>query len=139
MRRVFADTNYYLALFGPRDQYHAVAVAWSKQENLTLVTSEFVLAEVGNALTRGQDRALFVELVRTLRADPETELVPLSSDLFNRALDLFARRPDKAWSLTDCTSFVVMTDRRLTDALTADQHFVQAGFRALLLERPDAN
>jgi len=49
-------------------------------------------------------------------------------------LELYARRPDKSWSLTDCISFVVMTDRGLTEALTGDHHFEQAGFRALLRE-----
>lgn len=52
--------------------------------------------------------------------------------LWRRGLGLYAARPDKAWSLTDCISFVVMTDRGLTEALTGDHHFEQAGFRALL-------
>jgi predicted nucleic acid-binding protein len=68
--------------------------------------------------------------------DPHTQLIPATSDLFARGLDLFAKRPDKHWSLTDCTSFVVMTDQKLTDALTADEHFEQAGFRTLL--KPEA-
>jgi hypothetical protein len=52
--------------------------------------------------------------------------------MLDRGLTLFSRRPDKEWSLTDCTSFVVMQQERLTDALTTDHHFEQAGFRALL-------
>jgi hypothetical protein len=47
-------------------------------------------------------------------------------------LDLFADRPDKNWSLTDCVSFVVMHGEGLTEALTGDNHFEQAGFKALL-------
>jgi uncharacterized protein len=47
-------------------------------------------------------------------------------------LDLYRDRPDKAWSLTDCISFVVMADKGIRDALTADHHFEQAGFVALL-------
>jgi hypothetical protein len=70
--------------------------------------------------------------VRSLRFDPETEIVPPDPELFERGLDLFARRPDKAWSLTDCISVVVMSERGLTDALSGDRHFEQAGFRALL-------
>jgi hypothetical protein len=49
-----------------------------------------------------------------------------------RGLDLFAGRSDKNWSLTDCISFVVMQDEGLTEALTGDSHFEQAGFKALL-------
>ena len=43
-------------------------------------------------------------------------------------------RSDKSWSLTDCISFVVMGEHGITDALTGDRHFEQAGFRALLRE-----
>ena len=51
---------------------------------------------------------------------------------YQAGFDLFANRPDKDWSLTDCISFGVMTERGLTEALTADRHFEQAGFRAVL-------
>ena len=47
-------------------------------------------------------------------------------------MDLYDSRNDKQWSLTDCISFVVMQDYEITDALTGDHHFEQAGFRALL-------
>ncbi len=75
-----------------------------------------------------------MNLVRDLESDPAVEIVPASKQLFQAGFDLFARRPDKHWSLVDCLSFVVMKQRRLKEALTADQHFVQAGFRALLRE-----
>jgi len=52
--------------------------------------------------------------------------------LFERGVGLFRQRPDKEWSLTDCISFVVMRDASLTEALTGDHHFEQAGFSALL-------
>jgi predicted nucleic acid-binding protein len=58
--------------------------------------------------------------------------MPLDSGLLQRGLHLFAGRPDKNWSLTDCISFVVMQDEGLIEALTADAHFEQAGFKALL-------
>lgn len=51
-----------------------------------------------------------------------------------RALALKRQRADKRWGLTDCVSFVVMHDRGISVALTADRDFVQAGFRALLLD-----
>ena len=63
--------------------------------------------------------------------------LPLSDDLYRRALDLYRSRPDKEWGLTDCASFTVMSDRGLADALTADEHSRQAGLRALLLEDHD--
>jgi len=57
---------------------------------------------------------------------------PLSEALLARGMALYRQRPDKAWSLTDCISFVVMGDERLTEALTGDHHFEQAGFAPLL-------
>ena len=64
------------------------------------------------------------------------EIVPASPDLFTRGFDLFVARPDKDWSLTDCTSFVVMDERKISDALTADEHFAQAGYKPLLRPTP---
>ena len=60
------------------------------------------------------------------------EIVPATSRDFQRGLELFAARQDKRWSLTDCISFVVMQDCGLTEMLTADRHFEQAGFSILL-------
>jgi predicted nucleic acid-binding protein len=61
------------------------------------------------------------------------KVVSVDTSLLNRGLELYQSRPDKDWGLTDCISFVVMREQNLIDALTADRHFVQAGFRALLL------
>ena len=77
-------------------------------------------------------RSLFTKLVSDLRFDPDTRIVPATRDLLDRGLELFSRRPDKEWSLTDCTSVAAMQDEGLTDTLTTDHHFEQAGFAALL-------
>jgi predicted nucleic acid-binding protein len=128
----FADTFYYLALMNPGDQAHARAVALASRLTGPVVTTAWVLTEVADAMAAPASRPIFLDLMNSLRADEDTEIVPPDEALFDRGLDLFARRPDKEWSLTDCVSFVVMTDRGLTDALTGDHHFEQAGFRALL-------
>ncbi len=77
-----------------------------------------------------------VALLDHLSHRSDVEILPFSPDLFGRGWALYRSRPDKAWSLTDCVSFVVMRDADLRDALAADEHFQQAGFRALLLEEP---
>jgi predicted nucleic acid-binding protein len=74
-------------------------------------------------------------LVDGIKASPRITVVPPDSQLLARALRLMAERPDKDWSLTDCSSFVIVQDTGLRDALTADGHFNQAGFHALLAER----
>ena len=134
MTPVFVDTSLYLALFSQDDAWHTEAVAWSRQNTRPLVLTQFVLIEVGNALSEGPARHLFVDLVRRLRSQPTTEIVPASSGLVNKGLQLFAERPDKSWSATDCISFVVMQERGIAEAATTDHHFEQAGFNILLAD-----
>jgi predicted nucleic acid-binding protein len=131
--RVFADTAFYVALLNPRDALAAVALARARGSAVRVVTTEFVLIEVANFFSHSTTRSGYVRFVAGLRGDPHTEILPASAQLFDQGLKLFAARPDKDWSLTDCVSFVVMRERGLTDALTADRHFEQAGFRPLLV------
>ena len=73
-----------------------------------------------------------IRLVASLFTDRKVEVLPLEVELFARAFGLYSDRADKEWGLTDCVSFVVMADRGIREALTADEHFQQAGFLALL-------
>lgn len=75
-----------------------------------------------------------VHVITTLQTSPLVDIVPASSQLFTAAFELYRSRQDKDWGLTDCASFVVMNERGVSEALTTDAHFRQAGFRALLLE-----
>jgi predicted nucleic acid-binding protein len=96
--------------------------------------TEYVLLELGNSLVRRQHRPLFIQWVERVRTDASISYITASPDWLKRGLDLFARRPDKEWSLIDCISFEVMKQRKLKEALSADHHFAQAGFKALLRE-----
>ncbi len=137
MKRVFADTGYFVALCNRRDQWHAAASRFVLQFSGEIITTEFVLIEVGNYLCRTHvGRGSFQMLLTELAASPSAVVLPASHDLFVRGCDLYTARPDKEWSLTDCISFEVMTELELTDALTADAHFEQAGFRVLLKAEP---
>ena len=95
--------------------------------------TEAVLVEVGNALSSFHRHAA-VQFIRRCSETDNTIVVAIGSKLFKQALTLYEARSDKTWGLTDCISFVVMEENDLSIALTADHHFVQAGFRALLLE-----
>lgn len=99
-----------------------------------LITTRAVVLEIGNALARLRYRNAAIELLDSLEEDPNVEIIPLSEELYDRAMESYRQRPDKEWGITDCISFVVMQDYRLTQALTTDEHFKQAGFRALLIE-----
>ena len=128
----FADTSYLLALLNPDDEFHTAATAWSGKLEEIVVTTMWVLTELGDALHRGRNRATFVRFLDTLGGHEDFEVVPASADLFQRGVELFRARPDKEWSLTDCISFLVMTEKGISEALTTDRHFKQAGFLALL-------
>lgn len=132
MKPVFADTVYYLALTNPRDQYSAPAMRFTTGFSGTFVTTAWVLTEVANSLSRGPNRALFFDLYHDLADDLRVTIVPPIQDLFEQGIEFYAQRHDKEWSLTDCISFIVMREYGLTDALTADHHFEQAGFTVLL-------
>ncbi len=131
---VFVDAGYWIALVHQRDQLHERARKLSVGLGGPLITTEPVLLEVGNTLSAALMRGLVVALISRLRANPAVEIAPLTPHLFARALELYAPRPDKEWGLTDCVSFVVMQERGIVEALAADQHFIRAGFRALLRE-----
>ena len=132
MKVVFADTFYFLALLDTREKFHSKAVSLSRDAGLNIVTTEWVLAEFGDAYSHPKDRADFVTLFHALVGHERVRIVPSTPQLFRRGVDLFEQRPDKEWSLTDCISFTVMTDERINEALTGDKHFEQAGFVALL-------
>lgn len=132
MKSYFADTSLFVAFLNPRDEYHELAVEFIGQDSSFLVTTTWVLVELGNFVSKSRARRRFAPFVRDLRDDPLVEIVPDTAELFEQALDLYQRRPDKHWSMTDCMSFLVMREKRLTEVLTTDHHFVQAGFKILL-------
>ena len=78
------------------------------------------------------NRSIFLEFLKTLERSPLVTFLPPSETLFRQGLDLYGKRPDKAWTLTDCISFVVMEQEGLREALTGDNHFTQAAYTALL-------
>jgi predicted nucleic acid-binding protein len=138
MNPVFADTSYFLAFLAEKDQHHERAMAWTRALRAPVVTTEYVVIEVGNSLTKGNDRDVFVDFYRALRQESTLELIAASTQLQDRGAKLFSERPDKEWSMTDCISFITMAERSIHEALSADRDFEEAGFRALLRYEPVA-
>jgi uncharacterized protein len=135
----FLDTSYAIALVSESDRHHTRADALADQietDKTRLVTTRAVLLEIGNALAKQRVRGVAVRLLASLEADPNVTIVPLTDSLYARAFELYRNRPDKDWGMVDCISFVVMSELKLTEALTADEHFEQAGFVALLRRNP---
>jgi len=131
MKPLFADSFYFVALLNRADQYHKKVASAASQLREDIVTTDWVLMEVADALAESAFRRSVPQFIRDLAADPKVKLVRASKELFEHGLQLYQDRPDKEWTLTDCISFVVMTEEELTDALTGDSHFEQAGFKAM--------
>lgn len=129
---VFADAFYFPAVLDSKEKGHRRAIQFGSSQGHRLVLTEFILLRLAEALTKKGSRQEFSALFAGLIDDPKIVVVPCGPDLLARGMDLYRARPDKEWSLTDCTSFVVMKECGFTDALTGDRHFEQAGFKALL-------
>lgn len=139
MTALFADTSFWIALSSRRDAYHGRALAWSRDLTRTqasILTTEAVLWEWMNALSDAATRRVAAAGYYRCHRDAHIEVIPFSADPVDAAMQLYATRHDKNWSLTDSFSFVVMEQRRLVQALTTDYHFRQAGFEAMLLSEP---
>ena len=135
-RQIFLDTSYAIALSAPQDVHHdraKVLAVKIQQDNVAIVTTRAVMIEIGNSLSRQRNRSIAVSLLRALEMDSRITIEPMSEELFAQGVSLFASRRDKDWSLVDCISFVVMQQRNIAEALTADEHFKQAGFTAMLI------
>jgi uncharacterized protein len=119
MSAVFADTSFFVAFINPAHEHHEAALDFRRSHDGQVVMTRWVLAELGSFLSATPARSLFVPLVRELSADRRTRIAGPEKRLFEQALDLYAQRADKHWSLADCTSFVVTRLRKLKQALTA--------------------
>ena len=138
---LFADTSYWAALLAVRDQYHPAALRWKNwvdDQSAWVVTTEAILWELLNMLAAPARRMHALEVYRQSQIGDGVEVIPYETEQIEAAVELYASRKDKGWSLTDCLSFVEMRSLHVTDALTADHHFRQAGFHALLLRDPPA-
>ena len=136
MKKVFADTGYWIALLNPNDELHLKArgVTASLSSNIRIVTSEMVFTELLNAFSKQGTflKRTAVSLINQSVSNPNIEIVPQTSELFISALELYNQRLDQGWSHTDCASLKIMEIQNIIEALAYDKHFEQAGFIALL-------
>jgi uncharacterized protein len=135
MRRIFADTLYWVALTHRKDQWHQAAVTISRRlAGCHLVTTDDVLTELLAAFCEAGPalRHRAATLVRNLHQKPTVTVYPQSRQTFLSGLSLYETRPDKGYSLTDCISMDTMRQEGITEILTHDNHFTQEGFTILL-------
>ena len=134
MNGCFADTFFFLALLDRRDEHHSRVTAFAAKYRGTVVTTRWVLAETANMLGVTPVRMQSASLLQTIEKARGFQIIRESDRIYERGVALYAGRPDKSWSLTDCISFVAMEENGLREALTGDRHFGQAGFVALFAD-----
>jgi uncharacterized protein len=132
MNVVFADSFFFLSLLNKNEAQHERAREFSDNYQGKLLTTALVLTELADGLAHPKRRKTFIELYDNLVRNSAVQIIGSSDELLSAGFELYRNRLDKAWSLTDCVSFVVMQRHHITEALTGDHHFEQAGFMALL-------
>ncbi len=128
MKRVFVDTSGWFAAASRRDHDHSAVKQYLKENTPPLLTTDYVVDESVTLLLSRLGHTAAVRYLDSLLASPRIELIYLKRQSIEAAMRLFRERPDKGWSLTDCTSFVIMEELGLNTALALDDHFRQAGF-----------
>ena len=135
MKQIFADANGWIALNSKKDQLHNAAVTINKellQSGHRYMTTNFVLDETYTALLTKVGHFAAVDFGERIRGARTVQVIHITQDIEEKAWTLFKQYYDKDFSFTDCTSFVVMQQLNLTEALTNDHHFEQIGFTILL-------
>jgi uncharacterized protein len=136
-RIVLLDTSFILALENREDRHHARAKQLDRElaaEGSVLLLHWGILLEIGDGYARSGRRAKGEELLDKFIHEEGFQVMALSQEIMDQSMALFRSRSDKQWGLTDCVSFVLMEREGVTEALSADLHFRQAGFAALLLD-----
>ena len=131
----FLDTCGLVAKTNAKEQRHAAATRiWAALTlaDEPLITTSLILFEIGDTLSRVGFRRGAAAIRAGLLASRRVEIVQITPDHERLAWEMFEQFRDKDWGLTDCVSFVIMEEREIQDAFTADRHFAQAGFTPLL-------
>ncbi len=135
MNLFFADTQFFVALINPRDQWHKRAL--EVEANLIepfFVTTEGILTEVLTFFCEygAEARLKAAATVELILSEANTEVITITHELFLEGMNLYKQRPDKSYSLTDCVSMNICRERGITEVLTHDHHFTQEGFIVLM-------
>ncbi len=134
MKAAFVDSGCWIATANQADIHHAAMTKarndWLEQGGL-LVTTDYVVDETLTHMRARFGLAVAEAWWEEVERSERVRLEWIAPDRAAKARDLFFRHRDKDYSFTDCTSFVVMKELRLTQALATDKHFTQAGFQLL--------
>jgi len=131
---LLVDTGFVIGLLDKDDDFHAAALRWDRQlADRPRILTTAVLLECGDGFAEHDTWRALTTWLDHIARDPRYELVNIDHAMLTRTRAFRDQHPTRAWSFTDCTSFVVMKARGITEAFSTDKHFNEAGFDALLL------
>ena len=137
-RELFVDTSGFFALLARRDPQHQAAqrvLAQARADKRRLLTTDYVLDLTATLLKARGEASLVEPLFERVLHSAACRIEWMDAARFDKVRTYFRKHADQAWSFTDCVSFQIMKELRLSEALTTDLHFEQAGFSALLKQQ----
>ncbi len=132
MPDLFVDTSGWRNLIDVSQPFHPLAATLyrlARQQNKKIVTTNYIITELVAWLTSPLRlrRSKIITFIQSLKISPRVDILHIDARADGKAWQLLASREDKDWSLVDCSSFVAMQQRNITEALTSDHRFEQAG------------
>ncbi|TSC71798.1 MAG: putative nucleic acid-binding protein, contains PIN domain [Parcubacteria group bacterium Gr01-1014_70] len=123
-KRVFVDSNYFIALFNPADSLHKQAISVGRKlhnERTQLVISNLVFLEVVTVLSQKMSRNIAIQVGDYFIASPQVKLLHVDEVLQNEAWTVFTQTPLKNMSFVDCGIIACMKKEHIIDLLTFDK------------------
>lgn len=131
MEKIFIDTSALVAFIYGDDQMHGVSAALIekvRQRRLEVVATDYILDECVTAVLSRAGHATAVTVGDYILQSSFITLVWLDQNIKLKAWAYFKRHDDKGYSFTDCTSFALMREMKISRCISFDGHFKQAGF-----------
>ena len=135
MRKIFADSVYWIALINPNDQWRQRSITVSRElKDFSIITTDEILTETLNYFAESGEyfRGIVTREIEKILLNQDVEIADATHENFLNGFELYKNRLDKGYSLTDCISMNVMRERQIFEILTHDHHFTQEGFQILL-------
>lgn len=121
-------------MLSPKDTWHSKVIEWSQSyPDVSLVITDGIIDEIFAHFSKQGDilRGKVIELYQNILDEPNIQLIAYNQELRQAGIELYQKRPDKGYSLTDCISMVIMKKLNISEVLTNDKHFSQEGFTIL--------
>lgn len=126
MRKIFADSSYWIGLRDKRDECHLSCrkiATWVVAKQCRLVVTPFIFGETYAYFSRAKEIRNLV--IRDFWENPVVQFEQASYQDQQVAVEILKDNHDKTYSFADAISFTIMSRVELNDVITFDRHFRQ--------------